>query len=149
PQVPAAQTAVGARAALKRARSLKANSARRKLRQSIHSLNGCQAQAWHPSFLSPQAGSKRDFSYNGTHLARMIAVRVDERSYLPGSYGSGPLSVRRAFMDSKQAPRVRTFLPASIIMMLTGWGGLYAILTNTTPTGGTRWAFFFVMILAL
>jgi len=52
-------------------------------------------------------------------------------------------------MDSKQAPRVRTFLPASIIMMLTGWGGLYAILTNTTPTGGTRWAFFFVMILAL
>ena len=33
--------------------------------------------------------------------------------------------------------------------MVLGWGGLYAILTLTTPSGGTRWALFFAGVLAL
>ena len=48
-----------------------------------------------------------------------------------------------------QAPAVISFLPASIILMLLGWGGLIAILVYTEPSGGTRWAFFFTAVLAI
>lgn len=33
--------------------------------------------------------------------------------------------------------------------MLIGWGGLIYVLTQTSPTGGTRWVMFFTSILAL
>jgi hypothetical protein len=44
---------------------------------------------------------------------------------------------------------VRTFLPAALILMILGWGGWYAIVWFTVPSGGTRWAFFFTGMLAL
>ena len=40
-------------------------------------------------------------------------------------------------------------MPTTVILMILGWGGLFAILTYTTPSGGTRWAFFFAGVLAL
>lgn len=40
-------------------------------------------------------------------------------------------------------------MPAAIILMILGWGGLYAIITLTEPSGGTRWVFFFASVLAL
>jgi len=52
-------------------------------------------------------------------------------------------------MEQKRPPKVRDFLPAMLILMVLGWGGLYALFTNTTPSGGTRWAFFFLSVLAL
>lgn len=52
-------------------------------------------------------------------------------------------------MESRASPPVSSFLPASIFLMLLGWGGLYAIFQLTTPNGGTRWAFFFAGLLAV
>ena len=51
--------------------------------------------------------------------------------------------------DSNTSPSVLNFLPASIILMVIGWGGLYLITTNTDPAGGPRWVFYFTMVLAL
>ena len=51
-------------------------------------------------------------------------------------------------MSSKAPPAVSSFLPAAIILMILGWGGLYFLLNNTTPSGGTRWLFFFLCVLA-
>lgn len=52
-------------------------------------------------------------------------------------------------MVTKQSPPVSTILPAAIIMMIIGWSGLIAVIAYTSPTGGTRWAFFFTGILAV
>lgn len=52
-------------------------------------------------------------------------------------------------MDSHAPPPIRTFLPASIILMMLGWSGLIADILLTTPSGGTRWAFFFTSFMAL
>lgn len=51
----------------------------------------------------------------------------------------------------KQAPAitVSSYFPTAILLMLLGWGGLYVILQYTTPSGGTRWLFFFALILAV
>jgi len=47
------------------------------------------------------------------------------------------------------SPPVRYFLPTSLILMILGWGGLYAVTIYTSPNGGTRWLFFFTGVLAL
>ena len=53
-------------------------------------------------------------------------------------------------MDSKPSPPpVHAFLPATLTMLILGWGGLFAIVNFTEPNGGTRWAFFFFAVLAL
>jgi len=52
-------------------------------------------------------------------------------------------------MDARISPPVGAFLPAALILMILGWGGVYAIVTYTTPSGGSRWAFFFSAVLAL
>ena len=44
---------------------------------------------------------------------------------------------------------VTNYLPTAILLMILGWGGLFAVLEFTTPNGGTRWLFFFVLILAV
>ncbi|HEX7973141.1 MAG TPA: hypothetical protein VF498_01925 [Anaerolineales bacterium] len=44
---------------------------------------------------------------------------------------------------------ITAYLPATIILMLLGWGGMAALLLMTTPNGGTRWLFFFTSVLAL
>jgi hypothetical protein len=51
--------------------------------------------------------------------------------------------------EAKASPAVRDFLPAALILMVVGWGGFFAILYYTSPSGGTRWAFFFAAVLAL
>lgn len=52
-------------------------------------------------------------------------------------------------MNSHPSPPIRTFLPTTILLMLMGWGGLAYIVAETSPNGGTRWAFFFLGVLAL
>lgn len=47
------------------------------------------------------------------------------------------------------SPSIRSFLPAAIPLMLLGWFGLVGVLIFTDPNGGTRWALFFTLILAL
>lgn len=44
---------------------------------------------------------------------------------------------------------MRNFIPASIILVLIGWGGLYALISYTYPTVGPRWLFFFLGVLAI
>jgi hypothetical protein len=52
-------------------------------------------------------------------------------------------------MESNKTPKFSNFLPAAIILVISGLGGLYFIFNFTTPSGGTRWAFFFFSVLAL
>ncbi|RPI88580.1 MAG: hypothetical protein EHM41_00720 [Chloroflexi bacterium] len=46
------------------------------------------------------------------------------------------------------SPSVLSFLPASIFLMLTGWGGLAAVIYMFPPLVWPRWAFFFFGVLA-
>jgi hypothetical protein len=52
-------------------------------------------------------------------------------------------------MNVKSSPTVKTFLPAAIIMMILGWGGIAAIISYLEPDAGMRWLLFFVVTVAL
>jgi hypothetical protein len=49
----------------------------------------------------------------------------------------------------QHSPPVKSFVPAAVVLMIVGWGGLSYVITQTSPTGGTRWAMFFTSVLAL
>lgn len=51
-------------------------------------------------------------------------------------------------MDSS-SPSVKSVLPAALILGVTGWVGLAALVLFTLPTVGPRWLFFFLGVLAL
>ena len=51
-------------------------------------------------------------------------------------------------MDSS-SPSVKSVLPAALILGITGWGGIAALVFLTLPTVGPRWLFFFLGVLAL
>ena len=40
-------------------------------------------------------------------------------------------------------------MPASLLLMVLGWGGFITVILNSTPNGGTRWLFFFTAVMAL
>ncbi len=48
-----------------------------------------------------------------------------------------------------ESPSVRSFLFTSFLLMLAGWGGLVAVIFNSSPSGGTRWLLFFTLVLAV
>jgi hypothetical protein len=50
-------------------------------------------------------------------------------------------------METRYSPPLRTFLPASILLILIGWGGWIGVTFFTFPNGGTRWLFFFTAVL--
>ena len=50
---------------------------------------------------------------------------------------------------SNPSPEVGAFLPATIILIVLGGAGFAATVLYTTPSGGTRWAFYFTAVLAL
>ena len=52
-------------------------------------------------------------------------------------------------MDSNTSPRVANFLPAAILLFISGWGGLIVLVVTTLPTVGPRWLFFFLCVLAV
>jgi len=52
-------------------------------------------------------------------------------------------------MDPNKTPKTSFFVPTAIILIAFGFGGLYFILNFTTPSGGTRWSFFFFSVLLL
>ena len=47
------------------------------------------------------------------------------------------------------SPPVKGFLPAAIVLMILGWGGLYWVVFQNVPSGGTRWIFFFTGVMAI
>lgn len=53
------------------------------------------------------------------------------------------------YMSTNTTPRVANFLPASILLFITGWGGLTALIISTLPTVGPRWLFFFLCVLGV
>lgn len=55
----------------------------------------------------------------------------------------------QAMEPKRSAIRVRDYLPTALILMISGWGGLFLLVNNTTPSGGTRWLFFFLGVIAL
>lgn len=53
-------------------------------------------------------------------------------------------------MKPSQKPSfLRTFLPISLVVTLTGWVGLTIVILQTLPLIGPRWLFFFLSVLAL
>lgn len=52
-------------------------------------------------------------------------------------------------VESKNSPPVSYFLPTALFLVILGWGGLYLLYRYTTPSGGTRWLFFFTGVLAM
>ena len=52
-------------------------------------------------------------------------------------------------MSSRSSLRVAAYLPAALLLMAGGWGGLIATLLYTTPSGGSRWLFFFTSVAAI
>ena len=65
-----------------------------------------------------------------------------------GSRVQNRIRFRWVTMD-KTPVSVRSFLPAALVLMVLGWGGFLAVISLTTPNGGTRWVFFFTAVLAL
>lgn len=51
-------------------------------------------------------------------------------------------------MDESNSPPITNFIPAALILMLAGWGGLAALVIYTLPTIGPLWLFFFLAVLA-
>lgn len=51
--------------------------------------------------------------------------------------------------DQQRPPPLVSFLPVTLVLIVIGWGGLYYILTETAPSGGTRWVMFFCSVLAI
>lgn len=52
-------------------------------------------------------------------------------------------------MQNSSSPPVTSFLPATMFLAVTGWGGLFFLLYYMPPTVWPRWLFFFFMVLAL
>jgi hypothetical protein len=52
-------------------------------------------------------------------------------------------------MDQDTPPTVISFLPTAILLGLTGWVGLAAVIYFTLPLVPYRWLFFFLLVLAL
>jgi len=49
----------------------------------------------------------------------------------------------------KTSISIRSVMPASLLLMVLGWGGFITVILNATPNGGTRWVFFFTAVMAL
>ncbi len=52
-------------------------------------------------------------------------------------------------MSAEQTPRVSSFLATAMLLAVSGWGGLAALVLFTLPTVGPRWLFFFLSFLAI
>jgi len=52
-------------------------------------------------------------------------------------------------MDTPQNYSFKDFLPAFLVLSLSGWIGLILVIFLTLPTLGPRWLFFFLGVLAL
>jgi hypothetical protein len=51
--------------------------------------------------------------------------------------------------EASAIPPFRTFLWASVLLILFGWGGLAVLVATTLPTLGPRWLFFFLLLTGL
>jgi hypothetical protein len=52
-------------------------------------------------------------------------------------------------MQRLSSPPVLSFLPATLFLAITGWGGLGVLIVSLPPTVWPRWLFFFFSVLAI
>jgi hypothetical protein len=52
-------------------------------------------------------------------------------------------------MQTKRQPSFMPFFLISLLMFVTGWGGLAILFVYTLPTLGPRWLFFFFLTMAV
>jgi len=52
-------------------------------------------------------------------------------------------------MRFRRTPAFNSLLPAALLLMFVGWGGLMLVISQTLPTLGPRWLFFFFSVLAI
>jgi hypothetical protein len=52
-------------------------------------------------------------------------------------------------MQQTTSPRIFSFLPTIMFLMITGWGGLLVLIYSYPPTVWPRWLFFFFGVLAV
>jgi hypothetical protein len=52
-------------------------------------------------------------------------------------------------MQRTSSPPVLSFLPATMFLFITGWGGMAVVVFTATPSVWPRWLFFFFSVLAL
>ncbi len=52
-------------------------------------------------------------------------------------------------MQESNSPPIFAFLPATLFLMIVGWGGLAGLVFYSPPTVWPRWLFFFLSVLAL
>lgn len=52
-------------------------------------------------------------------------------------------------MDDQEKPSFKPYLPAFLMMIIIGWGGVTSLVLFTLPAVWQRWAFFLFLALAL
>jgi len=52
-------------------------------------------------------------------------------------------------MNFRRTPTLKSFLPIALLLMIIGWGGLVLVISQSLPTLGPRWLFFFFSVLAV
>jgi hypothetical protein len=52
-------------------------------------------------------------------------------------------------MEAKAVPPVKSFILAALVLEIIGWPGLFYVTQYSSPTGGTRWLFFFFSLIAV
>jgi hypothetical protein len=52
-------------------------------------------------------------------------------------------------MQSTSSPPFSSYIPSSLFLIITGWGGLAALFILAPPELGPRWLFFFLSVIAL
>ncbi len=51
-------------------------------------------------------------------------------------------------MSDLPSPSYRGLMISALVLLAVGWPGLFLLLSNTLPTVGPRWLFFFLLVLA-
>ena len=52
-------------------------------------------------------------------------------------------------MEPARTPSPLSFIATSFLLMLIGWGGLWLLINFTQPTLWPRWAFYFLIVVAV
>ncbi|MBN2147878.1 MAG: hypothetical protein JW726_10840 [Anaerolineales bacterium] len=51
-------------------------------------------------------------------------------------------------MDTETSPSIKSFIPATLMLLILGWGGMVVLVVFSLPTVLPRWLFFFLGVLA-
>lgn len=52
-------------------------------------------------------------------------------------------------MEKRTPPPTHFYIPAAVILVFAGWGGVFAVIYYLLPTLGARWLFYFLIVLGV